>query len=155
MKKKFVCLVLLAVFMFSIFLVQKFLDRPAPSQNNFVVSKVIDGDTFVLSNGKHVRLLGINAPEKNEPYFLESGEQLAKIEGRKVRLDRDVDNKDKYGRLLRYVFLDDHFVNLELVEYGYARAMNVRPNVKFEKDFAEAEKLAKKSCLGLWEIKCV
>lgn len=151
MKKKIVSVILLIVLVYLVYAVPKIFGKSGGFEDGLVVKKVIDGDTIELSNGKFVRLIGINAPEKNENYYLESKSQLEKIEGREVRLEKDKSNKDKYGRLLRYVFLENHFVNLELVSYGYAKAMVMKPNVKYEGNFFEAEKLAKKSELGIWK----
>lgn len=151
MKKKLFSLIGLSLVIISIYLVQENFDKTEENKNSFVVERVIDGDTIRLTNGKIVRLLGIDAPEKNQKYYLEAKEQLEKIEGMKVRLERDKKFKDEYGRLLRYVFVGKNFVNLELVSYGYARAMVVKPNIKYEKEFLEAERLAKKSQLGIWK----
>lgn len=81
------------------------------------VARVIDGDTFVLSSGERVRLIGINAPEKEEQCFEESKQALVLLlENRNILLQKDVSETDKYGRLLRYVFVEDFFVNKFLVE---------------------------------------
>jgi len=116
-----------------------------------MVSKVIDGDTIVLANGDVVRLIGIDAPEKDEPYSDAIVAELKKLEGRTVRMEKDTTNKDRYERYLRYVYLDGHFVNLELVQSGLAYAYSVSPDKKHERSFKEAEKLAMESGVGIWE----
>ena len=96
------------------------------------VTNVIDGDTFELASGDIIRLLCINAPEKgNQGYeastlFLES-----LILGQEVILEADVQDKDAYGRLLRYVYLNNTektFVNQELYSRGYADMMVIAPS---------------------------
>jgi micrococcal nuclease len=116
------------------------------------VKRVIDGDTFELENGKRVRLLGIEAPEKNEFYFEEATNELKKlVEGKKVLLEKDLVSEDKYGRLLRHVFINGIFVNLHLVENGFANAYFVEPNFKYYSKFLEAEKNAMNRKIGIWK----
>jgi micrococcal nuclease len=116
------------------------------------VKRVIDGDTFELENGKRVRLLGIEAPEKNEFYFEEATNELKKlVEGKRVLLEKDLVSEDKYGRLLRHVFINGIFVNLYLVENGFANAYFVEPNFKYYSKFLEAEKSAMNRKVGIWK----
>ena len=115
------------------------------------VKRVIDGDTIELRGGERVRLLGINAPEKGQYLYKEAKEYLKSlVEGKTVRLVRDKTNKDKYGRFLRYVFLGDMFINLEMIEKGYASVYIIPPDDKFSPLFLEAEYSAKKSKKGIW-----
>ena len=89
-----------------------------------IVFKVIDGDTFEIETGEKVRLIGIDTPEKNEPNYEEAKLFLiSNIQGRKVILQKDVSDKDKFGRLLRYVYLEGELINLRLVEEGYAKSV--------------------------------
>jgi len=122
------------------------------------VARVIDGDTFVLKNGQHVRLIGINAPELHhpvlgeQPFGKEAKEHLEKlIKGKKVRLEFDVQTHDKYGRLLAYVYVDKIFVNAKMVEDGYAQVMTVPPNVKYQELFLKLQREAMEKGRGLWE----
>lgn len=111
------------------------------------VSRVIDGDTIELQDGTRVRLLGINTPEKGQPYFQEAADKLKElVEGKNVTLECDVDDTDRYGRLLRHVFVNGVFVNAEMVKNGYATVYILKPNVKYEKELNAAwnECLAKK-----------
>lgn len=135
-----------------VLLILLFLISGCTSNNEeVVVSRVIDGDTFETIGGNTVRLIGINTPEKNEPYYDEAKERLSDlIENKKVILTKDKENKDKYGRLLRYVYVDDIFVNLKLIEEGYATAYSVPPNLKHENEFKYAEFKAKSSKIGIW-----
>lgn len=116
-----------------------------------IVSEVIDGDTVKLQNGETVRLLGINAPEKGQPYYEESTNRLKQlIEGKEVILEKDVNDKDQYGRLLRYIFLNDENINVKLVRKGLATAYIIPPNIKYEAELKEAENEAKNSEINIW-----
>ncbi len=88
------------------------------------VVRIIDGDTIVVEYNKNdtsVRLLGINTPEKNEPYYSEAKQFLENlILNKTIELEKGKENKDKYGRLLRYVFLKDENINLKIIEEGFA-----------------------------------
>lgn len=115
-----------------------------------VITRVIDGDTIETADSKTIRLLGINAPEKGEFYYNESFEELIKlVQYKKVILERDARNKDNYGRLLRYVYVDDTFVNLYLIQYGYAEVY--QPG-KYKEEFERAEDFARESRLGIWSF---
>ncbi|MDI6885900.1 MAG: thermonuclease family protein [archaeon] len=90
-----------------------------------------------MQNGDKVRLLGINTPEKGQPYYEEATNRLKElIEGKTVTLEKDIEDKDQYERLLRYIYIDDTFVNLEMVREGYAnvtlslQTRNIQTNLK-------------------------
>lgn len=123
-------------------------------QQAYVV-EVIDGDTIKvkLENGKtkKVRYIGINCPEIDRPYGKKSREFNRKlVSNKRVKLLRDVRETDRYGRLLRYVYVKDIFVNAELVKYGYARVMTVPPDIKHSELFKRLERKARSKELGLW-----
>ena len=106
-----------------------------------IVSRVIDGDTIELKNGERVRLLGINAPEIGQPFYKEAKNRLKEfIDGKTVTLEDDVKDKDQNGRLLRYIYIDDTFVNLELLREGYANLYVIPPNTKHETELRNAWK---------------
>ncbi|MFH1291893.1 MAG: thermonuclease family protein [bacterium] len=122
-----------------------------------IVSRVIDGDTIILADGGTVRYIGINAPESVHPDLpvqcfgkQASDENKKLVQGKKVRLLKDISDKDKYGRLLRYVFVDDIHINEYLVKNGYARANTYLPDVKYQNQLKQAQAQAKKDKLGLW-----
>ncbi|RMD76969.1 thermonuclease family protein [Candidatus Dojkabacteria bacterium] len=129
----------------------------------YVVTKVIDGDTIKVKNDEGIiqtiRLIGIDAPEmsknktKTECYALESKKFLEKVlTGEIVTLEEDLTqgNTDKYQRLLRYVYVDGELINLTLIQKGFAREYTYDAPYKFQFEFIEAEKSAKKNNLGLW-----
>ena len=135
------------------------------------VSWIYDGDTLQIEKIGKVRLLGIDTPEyeassrdrfytKNfhiQPKKLRKISQLARnynirhIKGRKVRLEFDRIKKDKYDRLLAYVYLPSgDMLNLLLLEKGLATVFR-RYDFRFKKNFLRAEKTARKKELGIWE----
>jgi micrococcal nuclease len=116
-----------------------------------VVARVIDGDTVELTTGDRVRLIGIDAEEKGEKCYKEAKDRLKElVEGKDVFLESDVQDKDRYGRLLRYVFLDDTFVNLLLVREGLAKMYIIKPNIKYASQFEQAFLLARNENGCLW-----
>jgi micrococcal nuclease len=133
--------------------------RP-PDTGTYLVTKVTDGDTFhVVFGGQddRVRLIGIDTPEvpwyggQEDCFGVKAGEYAkGRLGGQRVRLVFDVDQRDRYGRLLAYVYLGDEFFNLTLVEQGYARVDTVPPNVRFATEFAQAQAKTEAAGLGLW-----
>lgn len=125
------------------------------------VARVVDGDTIELEDGSKVRYIGVNTPESVDPRrpvgcFGKEASAYNKslVSGKVVQLVGDVGDTDKYGRLLRYVYLEDGtFVNLKLVQDGYASVMTVPPNVKYRDVFVQAEREAREKKMGLWS-KC-
>ena len=118
------------------------------------VTQAIDGDTIAIEGGYHVRYIGIDAPEKGEFHYLESEQANRKlVEGRMVRLEKDISEKDRYGRLLRYVYIDGTFVNAELVRQGYARAKAYPPDAKYQVYLEAIEKEARHMKRGIWRQK--
>jgi micrococcal nuclease len=115
------------------------------------VTKVIDGDTIVIEGGYHVRYIGIDAPEVGEFYYLEAKQiNEGLVEGKKVRLERDISDKDSYGRLLRYVYVDDDFVNAEIVRQGCGWARAYPPDVKYQVYLEAMEREARQLKRGVW-----
>ena len=165
-----------------------------------IVSRVVDGDTLEMDSGEKVRLIGVDTPESKDnaklkrdakrtgqdaATIIKMGEEAAEftkklVEGEQVRLEYDVQKKDKYGRTLAYAyllpkqaenydnkavlafgrFLDDGygglgkaslvFVNATLVKAGYAQVMTIPPNVKYQDLFVKLEKEAREKGRGLW-----
>lgn len=118
---------------------------------NVKVKEVIDGDSIVLDDNSEIRLLGINAPEKGYPFEEEAKDRLSSlILGKEVRLESDFEDEDRYGRLLRYVFVDGMLVNAQLVKEGLANVY-MESGLKHEDELHEAEYYAKLNALGIWE----
>ncbi len=126
------------------------------------IKKFVDGDTFWVDDGSEkglkIRLIGVNTPETVHPqkpvefYGIEASNYIKEIlDGKKVRLEFDVAEKDRYGRTLAYVFLKDGtFINAELLKNGYGSVMTIPPNVKYAEYFVELEREARENNRGLW-----
>jgi len=98
-------------------------------------------------------LIGINAPERGEAYYEKAKERLQKlIGGKEVVLERDSEDKDQYGRLLRYVYLNGRNINAEMVREGLAIAYSVKPNTRHSEEIRKAEAYAIRKGLGLWKL---
>jgi len=133
------------------------------------VERVIDGDTLMLTNGEEVQLIGIKAPEdeKMGQWATEAVKGIIKP-GQEVRLEFDVQERDKYGRLLAYVYIQpeglkklkasdnslyavkEPFLNAILIQAGYATPMAIPPNVKYAELFKRLYEEAWEQGAGLW-----
>ena len=120
------------------------------------VTKVTDGDTIQLGNLGSVRLIGIDTPEVYgglECFGREASTFARRLLplGIRVRYRVGVDERDRYGRLLAYVWLPDgRMFNRVMVEQGYAQPLTIPPNVQFADVFRAAARAARKARLGLW-----
>lgn len=118
------------------------------------VVQIIDGDTIDvrMADGtkERVRYIGMNTPERDEVCYNEATQANAIfVQGKTVRMVKDVSNTDQYGRLLRYVYVGDLFVNRALVEQGYAEAVLYEPDHAHYDEFVTLEKqaaAAKRGC---------
>ncbi|OPX97597.1 MAG: SPBc2 prophage-derived endonuclease YokF precursor [Syntrophorhabdus sp. PtaU1.Bin002] len=127
---------------------------------DYVVRKVIDGDTIQLESGETVRYIGIDAPEL---YIKDGGAEFFAREAarynkklvflKKVKLEFDAEKRDNYGRLLAYVFVKNTFVNAELVKLGYAKVMTKPPNTKYKDILLAQQQKAMDEERGLWQEK--
>lgn len=123
----------------------------AASTESATVKRVTDGDSIELSNGQELRYIGIDAPEYSICFGKEASLENKKlVEGKEIRLERDVSQTDKYGRLLRYVYVGDIFVNDYLVRQGFAHAATFPPDIKYADQFRLAEEEARENNRGLW-----
>ncbi|MDD5505064.1 MAG: thermonuclease family protein [Candidatus Omnitrophica bacterium] len=118
---------------------------------------VYDGDTVKLDNEERVRYLGIDTPEmnyKNPPaeYLAEQAKEFNSrlVKGKNVRLEFDTVRRDKYNRLLAYVYVDKTFVNAELIKAGYAKVYIIPPNTKYADDFLSLQRRSKNERKGIW-----
>lgn len=116
------------------------------------VTHVVDGDTIEIEGGRRVRYIGIDTPELTKCFGSSAKEKNSDlVAGKTVRLVGDVSEKDSYGRLLRYVYVEDMFVNDTLVRQGFARAEPVKPDTLFASQFYAAQTEAKQENRGLWQ----
>lgn len=138
------------------------------TQNNqpkdtYSVKKVIDGDTIEIERygkAEKVRMIGIDTPETLDPRkpvqcFGKEASDKSKdlLSGGRVRLEFDpiVGEKDKYNRLLAYVWSNNELVNLKLIKEGYANEYTYRSqSYKYQNEFKNAQTVAKESSIGLW-----
>lgn len=117
------------------------------------VAQVLDGDTVELDDGRRVRYLGINTPERNQPFFEEArGANRRLVEGKVAWMVLDAQPIDQYGRILAYLWVHGQFVNVELVRQGYANTYTEPPNVRFSKEILAAEQEAREAEVGLWAL---
>lgn len=128
------------------------------------VVRVVDGDTLVIDRGfgnERLRYIGMDTPESVKPgspiEFMgreASAANAALVDGREVVLETDVSDTDRFGRLLRYVWLREGdgwvLVNLELVRRGFAQAASFPPDVRWQDEFRQAQRDAREAGLGLW-----
>jgi len=133
------------------------------ADGSVLVTRVIDGDTIVLENEEVVRYIGMDTPEnpqkKNVECFANESYEKNKelVGGKRVFLVKDVSERDRYGRLLRYVFIEDPadsseeiFINDYLVREGYASVVSYPPDVKYQEMFGQAEREARENNRGMW-----
>lgn len=151
--------------------------QPAENQSKVLVSKayitrIVDGDTVVISIGgreEKVRMTGINTPETHHPakpveFYGQEAEAYTKsrLSGKTVYLEKDVGERDQYGRLLAYVWLSEPFsgsekevreklFNARLLIDGYAQVMTIQPNVKYSELFLKLQSEARLAERGLWQ----
>jgi len=131
---------------------------PALGQSNKLVQasvvRIVDGDTIevnISGNLHRVRYIGIDTPETGQP----GGEEATNVNvelvaGRTVYLEKDISETDRYGRLLRYVWVEEGMVNALLVARGYAQVATYPPDVKYQQEFLELQRQAREAGLGLW-----
>ncbi|HEX73833.1 MAG TPA: hypothetical protein G4N93_01605 [Dehalococcoidia bacterium] len=126
-----------------------------------LVTRVIDGDTIEVDIAGaiyKVRYIGIDTPELDdkEARLCDLAQEATRynrqlVGGKTIRLEKDISETDQYGRLLRYVYVDDTFVNAELVRQGLAWAISYPPDTKYQDYLEELEAEAKKDKIGVWQ----
>lgn len=121
------------------------------------IVRVIDGDTIEIEGGEKIRYIGIDAPETVDPrksaqcFGVEAyNKNRELVESKMARLEKDITNRDKYNRLLRYVWVGDTFVNLELIKQGFAYSYSYPPDVKYQDQFIKSQQEAREAKRGLW-----
>ena len=136
-------------------------DTSSISTKLYKVIRVVDGDTIVIDyNGteEKVRLIGVDTPESVHPdeekntEFGEKASEFSKnyLENKEITLEFDVQERDQYGRLLAYVYLDNVMYNKTLLQEGYAKIATYPPNVKYVDDFTAIQEEARNNKKGLW-----
>ncbi|MFZ5932666.1 MAG: thermonuclease family protein [Patescibacteria group bacterium] len=124
---------------------------PNPDRREAKVTRVIDGDTIEIEGGQRVRYIGMDTPEKDACFSNEStAKNKVLVEGKTIVLEKDVSETDRYGCLLRYVYVGDSMVNEVLVKEGYAEVYTYPPDVKYNERFLAAQKDARDKNRGLW-----
>lgn len=167
-------LIMAAVFYFGVKALspQKGASAPKEGGGYFYVERAVDGDTLKLSGGERVRLIGVDTPEIHESQKLERdiarsrkdaaailamGREAAAftralVQGKKVKMEYDVKKRDRYGRTLGYVYLEDGtFVNAKILEEGYGQVLTIPPNVKYADYFLKLQRQAREAGKGLWK----
>ena len=138
---------------------------PQDRQSDLVkIAHVIDGDTVdidIKGRTERVRLIGVNTPETKHPtkpiecFGPEANAYMTQLlpKGTTVRIERDVEARDRYGRMLLYLYLgsDNLFINLDLVARGYGTPMSIEPNTFHRNDFVRAAAQAEAADVGLWK----
>ena len=151
----------------------------ARNQEKVDIEKVIDGDTLIISGKQYksekLRLIGVDTPEVHDQYKMQRdakrlGMTLSEVREKGLeasrfvenlitlkdprrffRLELDTEERDKYGRLLGYIWLADTMLNEEIIKAGYGTAMMIPPNSKYYKRFQKLEKKAKADKVGIWK----
>ncbi len=135
----------------------------AASQSNATVVRVVDGDTIVADisgRSEKIRMIGFNTPESVDPrkpvecFGKEASARMKELLAphTPIRLERDAESRDKYGRLLAYVYrsADGMFVNVQMVVDGFAHVLTIAPNNTYADRFRAAESEARAAGRGLW-----
>ena len=116
------------------------------------VVRILDGDTVELADGRIVRLIGIDTPEKGQP-GADSATMCntALVLGRTVRLEYGHERSDRYGRTLAYLYVDDRMVNREILNAGWAYCYFFEKNLKHGRELVQALDAAMDGHRGLWK----
>lgn len=132
-------------------------DNVVAEDETTLVTRVIDGDTIEIEGGERVRLIGVDTPETVHPkksvqcFGKEASAHTKELlEGKRVRLEADVEDKDRYGRLLRYIWIGDELINATMLRDGFGSLLTIPPNVRYVERFRAAQKDAREAKRGLW-----
>jgi micrococcal nuclease len=132
----------------SIYFLSKQVSLP-PLPERGIVTKVIDGDTIIIEGKYKIRLLGIDADEIGQPCYEITKSRLEEmVLNKEVILENDQIDKDQYGRFLRYIFINNQNVNLQLVEEGLATPLFYESNLKYKEEITKTENEAKINKIG-------
>lgn len=116
------------------------------------VASLADGDSFRCRDGRRVRLLGIDAPENDQPAGAAARASLARLmpPGTSVRLETDVQPRDRFGRVLAYAWRGERMVNEQQIRAGMAMLLTYAPNVRYVEQLRTAQRAARAARAGLW-----
>lgn len=121
------------------------------TEARIVVTRIIDGDTLVISTGETVRLIGVDAPEKKDCYSINGANRLQELVlDKEITIEHDRSEKDRYGRTLLYIWVDGVFVNEILTKEGFADSKRYPPDIKYAPLLEAAEEEARAKNLGIW-----
>jgi micrococcal nuclease len=131
---------------------------PSTFAQTYKVNRAVDGNTLLLTNGEYVRLIGVDTPETKHPEkpverFGKEAYLFTKkmAEGKEVSLEYDQTRRDRYGRILAYVYLSDGtFLNAEIIKQGYGFTYTKYP-FKYMEEFRRYEREARENGKGLWK----
>ncbi|MEG1501456.1 MAG: stalk domain-containing protein [Clostridiales bacterium] len=137
------------------------INTSAQAEELYQVVRVIDGDTLIIkyhNKEEKIRLIGVDTPESVHPdanknvKYGQIASQFSKshLTGKKISLEMDVQERDKYGRILAYIYLDGKMFNKTLLEQGHAKVATFPPNVKYVDSFLALQKQAQKNKAGIW-----
>jgi micrococcal nuclease len=127
--------------------------QPSGLPRTAVVSYVYDGDSFETEKGYEVRLLSIDAPEKDAPLADEARQRLRELAGgEQIRLTYEKDKKDRYGRLLCHAYNDGKWINRVIVSEGLAVVYLFKPNLATKSELVTAQKAARQAETGIWSL---
>lgn len=155
--------ILMIVLIISLLLVIYFV--PQETENTFYVKDVIDGDTIVVNKGLaeyRIRYIGVDTPEMNfgkgepECFAKEARDfNISKVLNKKVTLKSDKEDRDRFDRLLRYVYIEENqnevMLNEILISSGYAKVLSIAPNTMYAEKFKNLQDEAKKQNIGIWK----
>ena len=133
------------------------INHQSEAVQKLIVSRIVDGDTLQLQNGKEIRLYGVSTPEQKEPYYQEANQFTeSMVLNKEITLEQEEKYKqDKFGRLLGYVIVDGVNLNIALVRNGLAKVVlyEKRAKIKYQDELLQAEKEAKENKVGIWSAK--
>lgn len=123
------------------------------SDQALTVKAVIDGDTFELSDGRIIRLIGVDTPETGEPIYFESIAFADSILSSKIiKIEYDKEDTDRYGRLLVYLYIDEGQVNQMIIAKGFGLVYLFKNNIKYADKLIRVQKRARTSKSGIWSL---
>ena len=113
------------------------------------MTKIIDGDTVIVEGGETIRFLGIDCDEKGRECYDDAKKRIDELLlNNKVSLEKESEDKDRYGRSLRYIFLNNENINIKMVKEGYCVARFENKDSKYKTDIQEAERYAISNKIG-------